>query len=646
MNRTLPNRVLPFLLLASVGCTPSDPSAPPADTAAPLPPGPPTEALGTPHTDPAGCSVVVHGIASGYGRVQAGAVPGTLLGLPGYGVHVRDADGTWAAVVGTAERPSPWAVLPSDDGTLWALEADDVRVLDPATDAWASTAFPGEPRDIVDGVASGTTLTLLVRSDVPGTDPYGPTTSLFTVHHHDGTGWAAGPSLAVGQVQLAALLPDDGLVYVDGGRLYVSEAGASPAEVPLPAGTEPLYVWTDDAGRALVLGSAPLWGPIDALLPIEGLPAGYTLMAVGADGPDLPWMAAATPAGELVVLHHDGGATVELALPVGLEGLSVWSFVAEGADRAWVGLRGDGREVLLEATPQGLTVDDDRQHPGRGDLLTIDDVDGVFHAIGPSASASWDGDRWVADDRGLPLTSLFGRGAVSGGRTLYDDHQALTVSDADGVTTTPFPDHTFHAHTGRDGVLFAVGADQPYEASASGPAAYVERGDGAGWQPLDTHLLPAGSALVAAWADGPDDLWLGVAHADGTGGLAHHDGVAIVEALDDLPRPPRWMARLDDGALWFSDADDAEDTDTLHRYEAGQASVVDAPPYVRGAWLDADGGLVVTARVDTEYQAAPGAPWQALQSDLPPPASDLVGHGPTLMGTLDLGAAFFVRTCP
>jgi hypothetical protein len=249
---------------------------------------------------------------------------------------------------------------------------------------------------------------------------------------------------------------------------------------------------------------------------------------------------------------------------------------------------------------------------------------GYSSVLGVFEDGAWRGeplpDRTVVADHVVP----------SAGRVGLVYNEALYVYEDGAVTTTDRPGVTYFGTAHADGALFAVGHD-----GTSAPV--IEHETGSGWVPLPTLGLPAGADPRRAWADSPTDLWLAFDDdVAGGGGIAHWDGTAWA-VVTTLGVDPGWMARLDDGLLYFTQYDDVGVGDeTLWTWDGAVAlPVPDLVPDVRAAHLFADGTRLLSAIAEDETGDLyghiavqdPGGPWIDLVTG--DGLFDLVGDGTT-----------------
>lgn len=655
--------LLPILLLAACGGgsapPPTGPSSSPTSAAL---------ATDTPLTvteaTEGGCTLAMRPTDPALLALFPGTEPGSVLASGIRGVHQRAVDGTWTMRPGTAETAWAARVVALDDGTLWVHDAAGLQRLDPATATWLDSDFPGEAFRIEALLPDGAGGVAALEVSRDSISDVGIVGTQITVWHHDGTAWAAGAVHQGDYLTHPTLLPDGRLLAIEGyDDVVVVADGPDLVPVPLPAATVPTDLDVAPDGTVLVGGDVPALGPIDALVALPALPGGAHIAHLSvASGDDAWWLATAYgPEGlQHTLHHHDGATTVEVPLPGGIAEDWVYAMQADGVGGVVLSSGDDATRTVVAGTPAGLTVEREDLTVARLEAVLVDDTDGTFHAFGPDRRATWDGTAWVPDDRGLGLEHV-SDGAVSGGRTLLASYEGLAVDDASGLVVTPFPDHSFYAFAGAEGTLFAAGVSQPYEQSADGPAAFVERGDGQGWQSLDLAALPASASVHALWADGPDDLWMSVS-IGGQGALVHHDGTAATVVSTDLTDAAAWMARLSDGALWIA-APAQGSTSGLARYDGTTLGAVDLPDErdVTSVWRDDDGGLFAATVQrppdpdepgDTLYvpgleHLAPGASaWSTVLVDSGFLGTPLTGYDSEVLAGLDGGYISLRRTCP
>lgn len=632
-------RRLALALLAACG-SPDDPTVHGSEHLELTGVTPPAEAA----TTAEGCSVWSQSVEDAFVALAPGAAPGGALASARFGLHLRGADGVWSPLPGSERAPSPTVMAQGPDGQVWAAFDDRLQRLDPLAGTWVDTGFPGVASRLTD-------LDLLDDGTVRTVEYDGTDGGTIDVHTFDGTTWSRTTSLAADDLYLPRLLSDGRVVGLGLFAVVVSD-GQEHLEVPLTQGpADGLYLGADDTW--VVGGGHPQVGTLDGMIELPPLGDGAHLVAAWAAAVDDVWLVVTDSSDNRSaihrVLHYDGVDAVDLRIPseVGAEALTAITGDGEGGVLVIGGSR--GRRVVLSGDAERLTVELDLQ--GIGDLrdLAVDDVLGSVHAFGPGGAATWRGGRWDVVE-GSPATLYGAQGTASGGRLLHHDQGQLTILDGDRITLAlAEPGTGFHDFAGSEGVLFAAGG------RGSRPHVQAERGDGQGWQALDLSALPNGVTVTSIWADGPDDVWLGLVDSrEGTGSLAHHDGTRATLVRTDLDRGFDWMARLQDGALWAT-SDLGATYPTLWRDDGTTLEAIDLPFEARSVWIGPSGERVVAAQDLPGTSVTPWTThlvienpetgWAPVVDEAPAPVP-LVGVDGVLFAATLAGAQTTIRACP
>lgn len=508
------------------------------------------------------------------GVLDAGRSPdGTVWAAPvGGEVLLRGPDGAYA----TEALPEGLTFLRSrlsPSGALFGYTADAqlgaFRVLRrDAPGVWSELPFDRDTTVLALQVEADDDLRLLVADFGDYSRP--PVVELW---RWDGSQWVRtiGGALPSGATSLAVL--SDGTEVISGmDAVHVVSGGEFDAVVPAPLGTDLVVAAPDDtlvaySGRSVAIGTVAD-GFVDRTPPLA---AGTYVSTVWAGGADDVLAATETFDFETstqyaAVWHWDGGVWT------GLPGELVHSRIAAvfgpaddvvvvGRDRDLWG-HGDLGGVPLERDSWGLG---DVSH-----VIRADRVVGEAWALGLSRTIQqWTGGRWITHPVADRLNEQLLDIAVDGGfGVVVSQHHAMVIADRHPGAVTELDPAVYWS-------LAAAGGGAAFVIGTQGLFVSARRVQSDGWTDLDSSTWPADTwAPRAAWADGPQDLWLAVERppvggAGSGGGVVHWDGTAWALAVDGLPARPHFLTRLSDGRLAFSIIDVPGVTDpSLYTVEA------------------------------------------------------------------------------
>ncbi|MEZ4241319.1 MAG: hypothetical protein R3F59_35215 [Myxococcota bacterium] len=529
----------------------------------------------------------------GSGAISAGwrSPSGTLYvagDLPAS--RVREPDGTWREDPFDPGIAYAEQVTGGDDDTVYAFTR--TQVLQRAADGtWADLAAPVGLDDAVALHAFGPDDLLVLKVvDYPCAD-CGPIEdpSLLT---WDGATWTEQVLPTVyAYINGFAVLPDRTAVLLAGDQLRTTAGAQVPLTDLVPVGVDAA---PDGTLVAYGYGGVAI-GSLAGLVTTN--PGADTVQwddVYAASSTDIWasgtwWVGGVEP--HATVAHWDGVAWTEVAAdlpgPVRLAGGDGEVFVLGSWDH----------ERVLVGDASGLTFDRETWGPAYLKDIVVDDVTGLgwgttyFRGV---LDVFEDGG-WRGEPLPTALTEEPNQIAASDGRVGLAAFETLAVYEGGAVTSTETPQRIWSALAGADGVLFAAGRPFAGDDTVTGSAA-VMREAGAGWEDLDLTGLPPEGAPISAWADGPDDLWLGLDLAGGAGALAHWDGAAWTVPLT-TPVAPASLRRQVDGQLTYTQFQGAgEGTQTLWTFDGTTAAPIsDTPLDVREAHLLADGTWFATA---------------------------------------------------
>jgi len=572
------------------------------------------------------------------------APTGEALASGTLGASTRSATGTWTD---DADLQAPLSASWLDGSSMdeiWAVGTYDVWRRDPLTTTWAEVPFAGQPWDTVGLHVTSPTDVTIVTKDVDG---YGVGDT--TVHRYDGASWSTQTRPITSWIDRSAQLPD-GRVLLAGASGVLVEDGAGFDVVPTPRGLRPSGLAVADDGTILAFGAGVALGDDTGLADIDPGLYGVGWWAGALRGADDVWLLGWDQSYEAVLLHHDGSAWTPVPLPAGELPITL----ALTDDEVLLTTGDPSRRTVLSGDASGVTAELDEPWLDALDALAVDDVEGTVWAFGEQGMASFDGTTWTAQpypagDLGRSLTS-----GVSDGRVALFDYQGLWIMEGGAATFTDTPEeHITHVITGVGGTLFALGNAYIYDGPAIGPVGYIH--EGTDWALLDLSGLPSSVDLVSAWADAPDDVWIGLETGNREGALAHWDGTSATVVATGLPEAPDWMARQSDGLLWMAVSAGAGRGDGLFTWNGATLTALpDTPPDVRSAHRMPDGTFYVSTieEVPTSggdedlrgrvYRSDATGWTQVLDSENVVP---LAGHDALVVASRDHGSVAWWATC-
>ncbi len=573
----------------------------PADPRPAIGAGTPPTTTGGPPPDPA-CvdrqEVMSEAIVTAW-RDPAGAVYAAGWSRA---LKIRTPDGRWD------EEPLPDGLRLHElegalDGTVWGLGSEGRLWRRDGPSQWAEVPHGAlGVRDLA--VIARDQVRLLVHPPPPyvgATDSgygygYGYDNPPPELWAWDGGAWTT-TVLGPVRTQLGSLvvLPDGRSLVAGDGEVDLVLPGGSLAPVSAPSDVSRLAVGPDGTlvafGGTVAIGTAE--GGLVEHRPPTDHPA-FTAAWVG--GPDDVIVAAERWERGLVdhaaVWRWDGSGWTPL-----LEDTPGRFAAVHGPANDVVALGDDEHELVWAGDGSGLALE--REDWGVGSLgygIVADRARGEAYGIGYERTLQrWDGSSWVPH----PLPGLLRhpeRIAGDDGRVVLLAGDQAAVWDEGAVTVTPLePGVFFSAVAASSGSLFVFGTRD-----AGGVAGLVDRGDG--FEPLDVSTFPAGAEPHTAWADGPDDVWIGVElpaasrREPSTGGLVHWDG-ATFTLVHELATDPDWLERASDGRLvftQFSEPGGSDDSLFVLGDDGLPAPIAGIPYDVRAAVLLDDGRWVVS----------------------------------------------------
>jgi hypothetical protein len=610
-----------------LACTPEEPKDAP-DTGVPDTGTPDTDTpdtgtpdTGTPDTgtpEPPGSCWVTQDVTSG-GLYSAWRSPSGALYAVGASssARVRAPDGTWSLDPVETDLADAEQVHGADDGAVWALTR--FLALERQPDGtWLDRSAPFEVNEPEGLHVFAQDDVLVLRVEDAGCDDC-PTQDTPVLLWWDGSSWTEQREPTVdGPVFGMAVLPDRTVVLATGDQgLWTT--GAGRAQIPTPAGLSVRSVAAAPDGTLVALADDQIaMGTVE-----DGLVS--TDPGVAVDEWTHAWASSASDVWALgtwweqglphsVIVRWDGAQWT-----TGVEDQSGGLLALAGGDGEVFAVGAYDHELVLVGDEGGLAVEREVWGPDYLQDIVVDDVTGEAWSYGysPVLGVFEDG-LWSGvplPDSELQVDGL----AVSDERVVLYSYQALHLYEDGALATMETEGTSWRALAGADGVLFAAG--ESFVGDGPTPPGFtVMRHAGTGWELMDTSSLPEVAQAASLWADGPDDLWLGL-RLDDRGGLAHWDGASWTLVLDNLSDAPYALARQVDGQLYFTQFTEAgEGTDSLWVYDGQSAyALLDMPPDVRDAHLLADGTLFVSviARAATGdedlygrlLQREPGGDW-------------------------------------
>ena len=235
--------------------------------------------------------------------------------------------------------------------------------------------------------------------------------------------------------------------------------------------------------------------------------------------------------------------------------------------------------------------------------------------------------------------------ALSDGKGVLAGHSTLYYTDGVTITADDIGDEdALSAVAASSGTVFAFGERWDWSTVVGH---FGRSNDGSGWTSLPMNGIPAGARLTSAWADAPDDVWIGYGTTSG-GGLVHHDGTSATVVDSSLPSAPTSMRRGVDGTLWLSLADMLGGGNGMWVWDGTAMSrVPDLPDDTRSAYQVSDGTTFVTT-FDQEtdlsqiLRSGPSG-WEVSSEGLD--ITRLVGHGDTVVAGRHAGVISWSAIC-
>lgn len=513
-------------------------------------------------------------------------------------LKIRAPDGRWT------EEALPGAfgldqLAGVEGGPLWATTWDD-RVL--------RRSAPGTWSEVPVGAADLTGLTVLDADHIrllarPQStvdyEYYGPNEAQTELWAWDAGTWTMTllPPTASSLSSLV-VLPDGRSVMAGYDEVDVLTTANGLVPIPAPNGVSRVVAGPD--GTLVAFGQTVAIGTVETGL-VENRPPTpfYEFTAAWVGGPDDVIVTAVD--WELGVIAHgavwwwNGVVWTELLADAGGSFRSVY-----GPATDIVALGATDHEMAWSGDSAGLTLE--REDWGVGSLawgIVADRARGEAWGIGYERSVQhWDGTTWAS----VPLPGLAGspdRIAADDGQVVVLAGEQAAVLDERGVTVTDLDEDVFfYAIAASEGSAFIFGTRRS-DGSVEG---LVDRGSG--WAAIDLSTFPPDAEPHAAWADGPDDVWIGVERpATGgrqdrdSGGLVHWDGSTFSMVVDGLDSDIGWMERQSDGRLYFTQFSEAGAPDPslfVIGDDGLPAPVAGIPFDVRSATLRDDGGWVIS----------------------------------------------------
>jgi len=297
----------------------------------------------------------------------------------------------------------------------------------------------------------------------------------------------------------------------------------------------------------------------------------------------------------------------------------------------WV-VGGTVGSLAIEAQEVGPVLELDRRGaPGAVARVAIDDLSG--EAVGLTTHGTvavlrdgvWRGSVDLPEGVDIAADAPV---AASDGKLLVPGLDGVLVSwSTGGFGISEVGTTSFGPVAAAGGTLFAARGS---EVRASGDTA---------WNELPADGLPAGSSVLALWADGPEAL-VAVGSSDDGAFLSAWDGTAWSGSAT-LPDLPRSVVRGGDGRLWLALADGSVHT-WSEGEEASQAVAHDLGD-VHAAAGSADGSWVGVVLTDEGYVVQD--PSGASHTLADPAGFDLAARGGEVQVALPTWGAVWERRC-
>lgn len=565
---------------------------------------------------------------------------GDAIGLGSLGSSFRAPDGTWTT---DPDLHAPWTPEFVDGDTIdevWASNRLSVWRRDATSGTWDDMGFPGVAAYIVGLSVEAPDDVLVITADLAFDTGY-QATGVLTLHSWDGSSWSADVLPVDQAVFQADRLPDGRIVALGYDRLEIQN-GSSMDPLPVPPGFVAYDLRVAGDGALLAFGNDVAIGDASGLSVVSPAPSGVT-WRLGAIGElEDVWLVGWDPSSnDAVATHWDGTSWTHQTVP---DSLYVHQIAARGSTLLLAD--SDPARSRVRSLDAGvITTELDPTHRERLAMLAVDDVSGEIWNFGEQRAARFDGSTWVDDTHpfgglewgGLPALSD-GKGVLAGHGTLYfTDGVTLTADDVDG-------DDAQTAVAASSGTVFVFG-ERWQGASVVGH--FGRSNDGSGWTPLAMNGMPAGARLTSAWADAPDDVWIGYGTTTG-GGLVHHDGTSATVVDSSLPSAPTSMRRGVDGTLWLSLADMLGGGDGMWVWDGTTMSrVPDLPDHTSSVYQVSDGTTFVTTfdegtDLAQVLRSGPSG-WEVASEGLD--MTRLVGHGDTVVAGRHAGLVSWSAVC-
>ena len=596
-------------------------------------------------TDPTAPSPLVcvegeEALAPGYiARLWMGP-GGNAIGVGSVGSSVRAPDGSWTM---DPDLHAPWTTEFLDGDTIdevWASNRLSVWRRDATSGTWDDMGFPGVAAYIVGLSVEAPDDVLVITADLAIDTGY-QATGVLTLHSWDGSSWSADVLPVDQAVYQADRLPDGRIVALGYERLEIQN-GSSMDPLPVPPGFVAYNLRVAGDGAILAYGDDVALGDASGLSVVSPAPADVS-WRFGAIGElEDVWLVGWSPSStDAVATHWDGTAWTHQTVP---DSQYLHQMAAQGSTLIFADA-GSDRPRVRSMDAGVVTTELDPTFREYLIMLAVDDVTGEIWNFGERGATRFDGSTWSDEDHPFGGLERGGLPALSDGKGVLAGHSTLYYTDGVTITADDIGDEdALSAVAASSGTVFAFGERWDWSTVVGH---FGRSNDGSGWTSLPMNGIPAGARLTSAWADAPDDVWIGYGTTSG-GGLVHHDGTSATVVDSSLPSAPTSMRRGVDGTLWLSLADMLGGGNGMWVWDGTAMSrVPDLPDDTRSAYQVSDGTTFVTT-FDQEtdlsqiLRSGPSG-WEVSSEGLD--ITRLVGHGDTVVAGRHAGVISWSAIC-